>query len=143
MAEMFRRNEKRDKHTEDLMAQVRITAQKGAMDAVRFASDGMAVFHVLAGNRFKKYLQSEDEDQLGDWSGMTFKTYKDMVEMFLKLTGQDKSSPAKPQEYEELQTPPSGHGGITVDVDVEIDKPVSPDDAAKALRILSEKAEKK
>lgn len=72
-----------------LMASAQDTMLKTQLEAVRFATDGMAVYHKMVGDRFKRYLRSGNDSDLGDFKEMSFRTYRDMVALALQLTGQD------------------------------------------------------
>lgn len=71
------------------MTQVQAAVTKSTLEGLQFASDGMAVFHRLVGDKFRRYLQTGDPKDLGDMENMGFKTYKDLVELLQKLTGQE------------------------------------------------------
>lgn len=79
----------RDQHLTDLMSNIRQVAQHTQLGAIRFVSDGLAVYQKLAGEKFERYLQSGDASQLGDFKDMSFRQYKELLELLLKLTGQD------------------------------------------------------
>jgi len=79
----------RDAHLQNLLGNIRQVAQKTQLEAVRFVADGLAVFQRLAGEKFQRYLQSGDVKDLGEYEGISFKQYKELLELLLKLTGQD------------------------------------------------------
>lgn len=73
-----------------LMTQTRESVQKTQLEAIRFASDGMAVHQRVLGNAFKRYLQTGNEEDLGPHKdSINIKTYKEYVALLLQLTGQD------------------------------------------------------
>lgn len=72
-------------HLLDNMRQVVQTAQ---LSAVQFVAEGLAVYQKQAGAAFQKYLQSGKEEDLGNFRDMNFKTYKELLELLMKLTGQ-------------------------------------------------------
>ena len=82
-------DEQRLQHVQHLLDNIRQVAQTAQLGAVQFVAEGMAAFHKLAGTRFQKYLQTGKEEDLGEFKDMSFKQYKDLMEMLLKLTGQD------------------------------------------------------
>lgn len=83
-------DEQRDQHTRDLMRSAQITVEKNTLEGIQFAADGMAVFHKMVGDRFRKYLQTGEEHHLGDFKTMGIKNYKDLVELMMKMTGLDR-----------------------------------------------------
>lgn len=77
-------------YIETLMTQTRETVQKTQLEAIRFASDGMAVHQRFLGDAFKRYLQSGDPEDLGLHKGqINIRSYKEYVALMLQLTGQD------------------------------------------------------
>jgi hypothetical protein len=85
----------RDAHLEHLMTDIRQVAQQKQLGSIRFVADALAAFEKLAGEKFQRYLQSGDVSQLGEWKDMNFKQYKELVELILKLTGQEGSTTKK------------------------------------------------
>ncbi len=86
----------RNEHMLELMKGIRSRVQQSHLEAVVFAADAMAVYHKLMGDKFKKFLQTGDPAELGEFKNASFRTYKDFVDMLLKLTGQDGAKKAPP-----------------------------------------------
>lgn len=81
----------RAEYVQTLMTNTRETAAKVQLEAIRFASDAMAVHQRVLGNAFKKYLQTGNEDDLGPHKdAINIRNYKEYTGLFLQLTGQDK-----------------------------------------------------
>lgn len=78
------------KYLQDLMSKVRETVEKSTMEGIQFCADGMAAYQRLAGTKFRKYLQTGDPKELGEFAEMSFKTYRDFVSLLQTLTGQNK-----------------------------------------------------
>jgi len=72
----------------DLMKGIRTKVQQSQLEAIAFAADAMSTFHKLAGDKFKKFLQTGDASELGEYK-FNFRNYKEFVEMLMKMTGQD------------------------------------------------------
>ncbi len=85
----------RDEHLEHLMANIRQVAQQKQLGSIRFVADALAAFEKLAGEKFQRYLQTGDSSQLGEWKDMSLKQYKELIELILKLTGQETSTTKK------------------------------------------------
>jgi hypothetical protein len=85
----------RDEHLEHLMANIRQVAQAKQLGSIRFVSTALAAFERMAGEKFQRYLQTGDITQLGEWKDMNFKQYKELIELILKLTGQENSTTKK------------------------------------------------
>lgn len=85
----------RDEHLEHLMTNIRQVAQQKQLGSIRFVADALAAFEKLAGEKFQRYLQTGDAGHLGEWKDMSFKQYKELVELVLKLTGQEGSTTKK------------------------------------------------
>jgi hypothetical protein len=79
---------KKQKYIEDLSETVKFAVKKASLETIKFAHDAMSVFHRLAGDRFKKYLNSGKPEDLGPFADMSLRSYKDFVELFMLLTGQ-------------------------------------------------------
>lgn len=126
-------DEEREKYIQSLMSSVRQTVEKVTLESIQFASDGMAVFHRLAGDRFKKYLQTGDVSTLGDFRDMSFKNYKDFVELLQKLTGQDIQK--QKSEITVLQQPSER----TVVAESIADRPIEASEAAVLLSLMADK----
>ena len=89
--------ERRDEHIDVLESNVKARVLQTQMEGVNFAADIMAVAHKRFGDRLKRYLMSGDEKELEGLeflAGSSVKSYKEVVELLLKMTGQD----PKPQE---------------------------------------------
>jgi len=82
-------DEQRKDYLWNLMREAKTTIQQTQYESIRFITDGIAVHNKLYGEKFRKYLQTGNEADLGGafFSG---KQYREMLEMLLKLTGQDK-----------------------------------------------------
>jgi hypothetical protein len=86
-------DEKRESHLADLLEGVRERVQQTQLEAVVFASDLMSAIHKFNGEKLKKYLQTGNPDDLaGVEMNFNLKTYSTVVELLMKLTGQDKNN---------------------------------------------------
>ena len=132
-------DEEKDKYIQGLMANVRDKVTKITLEGVQFVSDGMATFHKLAGNKMKKYLQTGDESELGIFREMSFKNYKDFVELLHNLTGQGN----EPQRTEVLvRNAGPAHIEKTVEsnpVAIPTDRPITAGEASDLLSLLVSK----
>jgi hypothetical protein len=84
--------QKRQLYLDELSESVKTAVQKASLETIQFASDALSVFHKMAGTKFRKYLQTGDEAELGPFANMSMKSYKDFVELLMKLTGRDSDS---------------------------------------------------
>ena len=123
----------RDEHLENLLTNIKQVAQQSQLGAIRFVSDGLAVYQRLVGEKFERYLQSGDADQLGEFKDMGFKQYKELLELLLKLTGQEGATTKKV----------SGdvlHRHVveqsSQEISVRVNKPMSSEDADSFLKKL-------
>lgn len=124
----------KDRYVGDLLSGIREKVQKTQLEAISFASDGMAVFHKLLGEKFKKFLQSGDASVLGDFKDMSFKTYKELLENMIKLTGQGGDNKKVSGEVLHIHT---------VEQPVpKIDRPLSSGEAAEILKTIESKGKK-
>lgn len=92
-----------------LLTQTRETVQKAQLEAVRFAADGMTVYHRVLGAAFKRYLQTGREEDLGkqNLDSMNIKTYREYVGLLRELTGQDKKSQVSGEIVHTVEQPKS------------------------------------
>lgn len=120
----------REQYIKKLMDSVADTVQKATLEGIQFAADGMAMFHRMAGKRFRKYLQTDNEADLGDWKDMTFKSYKEMVELFMKLTGHDEKDKKISGTVRHVVETAEGAPALAAD------RPVSPSEAASLLKLI-------
>lgn len=118
----------------DLMLTVRQTVEKATLESIQFAADGMAVYRKLVGDRFKRYLQTGNVEDLGDFKDMSFRTYKDLIGIMRELTSESPAAPPRAVSFSsdpdvveaELVRPPQ----------LPADRPVAPSEAAKMLEFL-------
>lgn len=118
-------DEKREVYLDLLHDSTKLKAGKTQLEAIDFATNFMSVYHKMFNDKFKKYLQTGNPADLGDFEHMSFKQYKDNVEMLLKLTGQD--------------TKQQVSGTIThkmADVGTDTVKTISPQEAAEILKTI-------
>lgn len=119
----------KEEHLDALLSDVRRLVQQTQVEAVRFVGESMAAFQKMAGEKFQRYIQTGDQSHLGDFKDMGFKQYKDLMEMHLKLTGQDTQ---KKVSGEVLHR----HVAETQAPAVRIDKPMKAKEADDMLRLI-------
>lgn len=129
----------RDKHAQTLMLGARTALEKATLESIQFTADGMAVYHKLVGDRFRKYLQTGDPEVLGsEFKDMSFKNYKDMVATLKSVTGRGEE-PARVPRQPLPAAPQDVQGQATVISSVPVlaaDAPVSAADAAALLAFM-------
>lgn len=79
----------RQDHIQHLLDGIRQVVQTTQLSAVQFVAEGMAAYQKMAGEKFQKYLQSGKIEDLGEFKDMSLKQYRDLLELLLKLTGQE------------------------------------------------------
>ena len=79
----------RKAYLEDLLTRVRTRALQAAAEGAEFVADAMAVAHKKHGDSLRRFLQSGDPKDLGDFDLGGIGNYRTLVELMLKLTGQD------------------------------------------------------
>ncbi len=80
---------RRQEYVNALLGSVKDRVQQVQVEAVHFTADGLAVIQKRIGNDLKRYLQTGNKDDLGDAKDWGLHQFKQLVEMLLKLTGQD------------------------------------------------------
>lgn len=123
-------------HTQHLLANIRQVVEKTQLESIQFVAEGLAVYQKLAGQHFQKYLQTGKEEDLGDFRNMSFKTYKELLELLLKLTGQEaaKKVSGVVEHHHTVGTPQ-----VTIDVPRQ-EKPITAEAAADFLKHFDKKA---
>lgn len=82
-------DEQKREHSEQLMKATRERVERSTLEGIKFAADGMAVFHKIAGERFRNFIKSGNPEDLGEFQGMPFRMYKDLVELMRIFSGND------------------------------------------------------
>lgn len=113
----------KEQYITTLFANIKEKIQKNQLEAIEFSALSMAVFHKLWSTKFKKFLQTGNESELGDLKGMSFKVYKDISENIMKLTGQDK----KQQVIS---------GEVVHKIEVPTSKAITPKEASHILKVI-------
>lgn len=81
--------EKRQEYVTRLLAGVRERAQQATAASVSFLSQALAMMEKKYGTKIARFLQTGNEDDLGDLKDWGLHQYKQLMELFLKVTGQD------------------------------------------------------
>lgn len=131
-------DKQREEHIQGILTNIRQVVQKTQLDAIRFVSEGLAVFQKLAGDKFQKYLQSGDIKDLGDFKDMSFKSYKELLELMLKLTGQNENKKVSGEvvhRHQVVEPTPTVTG-------LRVDQPMTSFEASSFLERLDPKGKK-
>lgn len=81
---------KLEEYREQLFTGVRERLAQIELESVIFLTDMLAAAHKQQGDRIKKYLQTGNEDDLGDMKISSIGAYSKVVELLLKTTGQER-----------------------------------------------------
>lgn len=91
----------------------RVRLQQVACEAVEYMADQLAATHKLNGNAIKKFLQTGNPDDLGGLPLGSFRQYKEVLELLIKASGQDKISTVNVKgEIVHTQTEAPASGGV-------------------------------
>lgn len=118
----FKWDKQKDDYINHLYATIKDKAAKSQLEAIDFSSTAMSVFHKLWYPKFLRFLQTGNEEDLGEFKGMTFKFYKEMSDALLKLTGQDKKQVVS--------------GEVVHKVEMPSNRPIEPKQAADLLKLV-------
>lgn len=126
----FEWDKRKDDHTISLIEQVKQKAAKAALDTTGLLSDMLVAASKKHGDKIKRYLQTGNEDDLGDAMGIdSIMSLLKAVEGLNKITGADRV-----HKIDEKKT---------LDVNVRMSNNLSPETSAAILAaIASEKREK-
>lgn len=82
-------NDQRSTYLAGLMDRAKGRALQSAAESVEFIADAMAAAHKKHGAALRAYLVSGNPNDLGAFGIGSLKQYKDLVEILMKVTGQD------------------------------------------------------
>ena len=125
--------EKRRNYADSLLEAVVPRVQQVQAEAIVFAADLLAAAHKLHGNKIRRFLQTGDESELGDFSIRNIDQYRRSTEVLLKLTGQDNKSPQR-REIRSEQPMVKEYVPATIAVPQKL----LPDDAADLLKAFED-----
>lgn len=117
---------KRQEHIASLLDGARQRIQQVTLESVNFLADVLAAANKQHGLKLKKFLQSGNEQDLGDLSINSLKQYREAVEMLMKMTGQDSKKTAEITHHHTVEQVPAAA------------TPINSIQAAKLLEILDE-----
>lgn len=96
---------KLEEYREQLFTGVRERLAQIELESVNFLTDMLAAAHKQQGDRIKKYLQTGNEDDLGDMKISSIGAYSKVVELLLKTTGQERQQTI--QHNHNISAPPA------------------------------------
>lgn len=82
-------DERRRVLTAELLDGVKEVAFRAQADSIKFVGDLLTAAHRHIGEKVQRYIQTGDEEHIKDVGIHSLKQYKEIVELLLKLTGQD------------------------------------------------------
>jgi hypothetical protein len=80
---------RRKEHLDTLMDGVGGRVRQIAAEGANFTADLMSVTHILWQDSINKFMQTRDPEVLKELGVGSLRSYKDLIEMMIKLTGQD------------------------------------------------------
>lgn len=111
-------DQKRAEYIADIYGRARDRVVQTQLEAVEFVSNALAATHKLNNEKYLKFMQTGQTDELkGAITIDSLKQYKEAIESWMKLTGQDKAKEAQVVNVTANAAPPSGSGsGILIEV---------------------------
>lgn len=79
----------------DLLTRSQERATQVSSEAINFVADSMSAAHILHGEALRKFMVTKDIKDLGAFGIGSLKQYRDLVELLLKLSGQEGTIKAK------------------------------------------------
>lgn len=83
---------RRDEHLDDLLTQTALRVQQVTLETADFVCDLLSVANREHGDKLRRFLQSGNEAELGDFRITSLPALKMAIETLQKLTGQDRQS---------------------------------------------------
>ena len=128
---------KRDAHIGDMLDSVKENVRQTQLESINFACDLLTATHKYQGDKLKRYIQTGNPEELASLgNNLSFKTYKEAVQLLLQLTGQDGKSGEKKVTGEivhKVEAP--GAEGVTIEAEK---VGLTPRQAAKILEALDD-----
>lgn len=121
-------DERRDDHLDALLAQTSLRVQQVTLETADFVCDLFAVANREHGDKLRRYLQTGNELELGDFRITSLHGFKQAIEILQKLTGQDRQTSTKVNIQGEVFHRP--------DPILSVARPPAPAEAASALKLL-------
>ena len=104
---------RREEYLGGLYSQANDRLRQIGVESLQFMGLALAAAHKDMGEHLKKYLMSGDPKDLGDFRIMSFRTYKEVVETLVKLTGQDQKKTVTVQGEVTHKTDPTSGAKLT------------------------------
>lgn len=120
-------DERREEHLDGLLNNTSLRVQQTTLETADFVCDLLAVANREHGDRLRRYLQSGDEKELGDFRISSLASLKTAIEVLQKLTGQERQSTSKIAVSGEVVHRPAI---------LSVARPPAPAEAASALKLL-------
>jgi hypothetical protein len=128
-------DERREEHLDQLLTSTSMRVQQITLETADFVCDLFAVANREHGDKLRRYLQTGDEKELGDFRITSLAGFKTAIEILQKLTGQER------------QTTQKVHGAVEVvhrpDPILSVARPPAPAEAADVLKKLLQLGPKK
>lgn len=84
-------DEKRQNHVETLLRETALRLQQTTLEGIDFITTALAAANKLEGDKIKKYLQTGDPKELGEFTVKNWGDYGKLLSLLKTLTGQDKA----------------------------------------------------
>lgn len=130
----YRWDERRESEATAMMSRAKEGAELAQLEAIQFATQAIMATSQMMGDRVRKYLQTKNEEELGSFKNMTIKQFRELLDMFMMLTGQDN----KKQVFGKIIHEHVNESGTVLDGET-----IKIEDAEIMLRALEEHKKKK
>lgn len=107
-------DKKLDEYRESLFTGVRTRLEQVELESVSFLTDLLSAVHKQQGGKLKKYIQTGDEGELGDMRITSIKNYKEVLELLIKATGQDRQQTI--EHRHQISASSNKEEGRTIDI---------------------------
>lgn len=117
-------DERRDEHLDRLLNETSLRVQQVTMETADFVCDLLAAANKEHGDRLRRYIQTGDPKELGDFKIDSLQGLGKAIEMLQALTGQSRKQTVEHRGKVEVDVPPS-HS-----------RPITAEEAGAALKLL-------
>ena len=121
----FNWDQKRQEHFQGLFDRARTQAQQLTLESLSFLGDLLTAYHRSDKEKFQRFIQTADPDELKGTLALTgsgFKLYQAVLELIMKITGQDATKTQNVNVHHTVET------GAP-----KVDRPLTPEEASALL----------
>lgn len=87
----YRWDERRQAEASALFSRAKEGVELAQLESIQFVTQAVMAYSQMMGDKVRKYLQTRNEEELGSFKNMSVKQFRELLDMLMMLTGQDKT----------------------------------------------------